>query len=173
MSEFFPIGGLIGEKWQQVSPIFGQAVTPEYDNFDHPGKRQDFEHGIIAWCPGLGEKFMITFHSEGPNSIHVEWGPSDPFHYDFWIIRTMWSAYLGVPASWGEQQTEIPNTYAQMGPTHGVWNERGPGLRADQCVGGMMHYHFIVEGCDNPGNASCNQGWSPYMINGFPVACDS
>jgi hypothetical protein len=164
----FPVFGLIGDKYTAAGGKFGAATSAEANFSDQAGKRQDFENGSILWCPKLGSAFMLTFFRPPDKrwKIEIEWGPSDPFHYDFWIVR--WNVSDNEPwPDWMWQQKDLPNTNPGIGPTHGWWEFQYPYASLPGTPDGGQNHWFLVEGCDNPGNATCRQGWSPMTATRF------
>jgi hypothetical protein len=97
--------------------------------------------------------------------IGIEWGPSDPFHHDVWIVR--WALSGGGPPSadldvlWS--QLDLHNYSSGMGPAHVSWEFQNNDATASTNPDDGWNLWFVVEGCDNPGNALCHQGWSPMM----------
>jgi hypothetical protein len=112
--------------------------------------------------PKLGSAFMLSFFRPSPGMVFIEWGPSDPFQYDFWMLR--WAESVNEPPPAGDDamwpQKNLHNYDPGQGPTHGSWKyEHNPALLGSH--DGWYSSWFVVQGCDNPGNATCRQGWSP------------
>ncbi|MFE0105966.1 LGFP repeat-containing protein [Streptomyces sp. NPDC059009] len=141
----YQVGGLIGDKWWSLGGeggVLGCPTSPELDTPGRAGKYQTFLHGGISWSPDQGEKMMVAAYQQG-QSIKVDWGPTNPFKYNKFIVR--WDRN-------GEnigQQDVFPGGGSTSGShTFGI---PGPGT-----------YDVIVEGCDyDPWSGSeCRQGWT-------------
>jgi hypothetical protein len=139
--------GLIGAAWGGLggpnSPL-GKPVTPEQDVPGRPGRVQSFEHGQISWTPNTGSASMLIAYQAG-NAIEILWGGTEPYNYDFWMIRTDKDGY-------NISQKEVKGSRVSGWY---VLRDPFPGAR----------YSFVVQGCDEKGFlgegqlAGCRQGW--------------
>ncbi|MDZ7963154.1 MAG: hypothetical protein RMY34_35760 [Aulosira sp. DedQUE10] len=147
-NELKPYGD-IGASWQALggeqSPL-GCPITPEINTTDGPGRIQSFQFGQMSWSgpKGLGNHPVLIAYQAG-NAIEVIWAGTQPFNYDFWIVRTDSN---GVNLEQKDiKTTRVDGWY--------VYRNTVPG----------QNYSFIVEGCDEVGilgeggQAECRQGW--------------
>ncbi|WP_214323064.1 LGFP repeat-containing protein [Nonomuraea sediminis] len=137
-------GGLIGERWQELrgsAGLLSCPTGPEQDVSGRRGKRQDYQHGQIAWSPDQGDKMVVAAYQQEGQAV-FEWGPSQPrFDYDVFIVR--WDSNgrnLG--------QREIKGSRTSGKIRVGLPPNWGP-------------ITFVVEGCDTGiGGSTCRQGWT-------------
>jgi hypothetical protein len=146
----YPVSGHFINRWNQSPSTYGCATSPEYPYLN--GAYQEFEHGEMDWSPSQGGNMVVAgiithywddwgYHT----GIMFQFGQSDPFNYDSWLIRIKYNGVnLGDQiecwAGWGCTRTS------------GIWNwgSLSPG-----------HYQIITEGCDvNAGGHTCNQQWT-------------
>ncbi|EIV91349.1 LGFP repeat-containing protein [Frankia sp. QA3] len=137
--------GLIGERWHQLGGAGSALACPttgERDvyltNGEWAGKRQYFQGGEITWSPRQGSRMVIAAWESG-GYAHVNWGPTDPYHYDRFLVR--------YTAHGSTVQREV------RGGTSGQFRV------VRETTGG---YRFIIEGCDGGGigGSKCRQGWT-------------
>ena len=147
--------GSINEKWLSLGAGDGPLGCPTNQEAPHPeggGARiQDFQHGQIAWTPGQGDKNAQAGWME-KNRIVFDWGPTDPFNYDKFLVR------------WDKDSQNLGQDDVTGNRTRGRWSTavRNAGL-----------YKIYVEGCHNGilSSATCEQGWSkPVDLNYVPPA---
>ena len=126
--------GLIGARWNQLGGPRSYLACPTsgerdvyFTNGEWAGRRQRFQGGEITWSPRQGKRMVITAW-EANGYAHVSWGPTDPYHYDKFIVR--WTAYGN---TWQRDVT---------GGTSGQFRV------VSETNGG---YQFLIEGCDNGG----------------------
>lgn len=138
--------GLIGAAWGAMGgekgPL-GHPLTPEMDiPGGGTGRIQTFDYGQIAWSPNTGPRSVQVAYQAG-DAIEFFWVATEPFNYDFWIVRTDTGG------------TNIDQKDVKGRRTDGwfVFRNALPG----------QTYSFIVEGCDEgdiEGRvAKCRQGW--------------
>jgi len=125
-------------------PLTAQGPTP-----DGKGTYVPFELGWIVEPNNgsLGTDFLLVahFYTYGPPRILVDFGPSDPFHYDKWLVR--WDIYGG--ANVGQVDTPGGNS----------------GRYSIENLDRSKTYTVYVEGCDNGDfGSNCRQGWSPAAV---------
>lgn len=159
--------GDIGASWQALGGVnspLGCPLTSEANAPDGPGRIQTFQFGQISWsAPKAGSHPILIAYQAG-NAIEVIWAGTQPFNYDFWIVRTDSS---GVNISQEDVGTRRTDGWY-------VWRNAIPG----------QNYSFIVEGCNERGIGSvigkgpkCRQGWmnrvavnmQPNPIQGTPT----
>lgn len=134
--------GDIGALYHQLGGEQGPLGCPLGDEADagNGGRFNQFEHGQIVWSPHQGSHLTLAAWQAG-DSILLQWGPTNPFHYDKFLVRyDLNSANLGqedwVGGNRGEYQLNV----------------RQPG-----------RYTLVVEGCDEGGafsSSKCRQGWT-------------
>ncbi|MFD6163032.1 hypothetical protein ACFWF7_43695 [Nocardia sp. NPDC060256] len=130
--------GFIGERWKKMgaerSPI-GCLVGPEQVPVHTPpgfpadmaernrraSRYQPFENGQIVWSPAQGSGMTVAVYGYG-NNIHVEWGDTNPFSYEKFIVSV------------DGKQTDI--------------NSSGSDGRTDRTTSPGNHM-VVVEGCDS------------------------
>jgi hypothetical protein len=147
--------GLIGDKWREMGGehgVFGCPTSGEYDVPGRSGKRQDFANGQIAWSPDQGQQMLVWCYPEGDH-VRFAWGPTQPFSYDFFIVR--WAVGGDIPVGTDKQED------IHSGGADGYFTVSIP---MDQIGSDGRHagFTFIVEGCDGSflGGADCRQGWT-------------
>jgi LGFP repeat len=99
----FPVGGLIGAIWRQLGGFnaLGLPTSPEYSVTGGADRRQDFVGGQIAFSPAQGPRMMVWGRQVG-EEVEFGWGPTDPYNYDFFIVR--WSQTPGLPTAPDRQE---------------------------------------------------------------------
>ncbi|WTX01006.1 DUF3892 domain-containing protein (plasmid) [Streptomycetaceae bacterium NBC_01309] len=149
----FVVDGLIGAKWHELGGTqkLGKPTSAAYAW--HGGSRQDFEWGQIAHSPAQGPA-MLTWAYRDADTVVFGWGATDPFHYDFFIVR--WSRSPGFPTP-PEHQADIRNGPRNRG--------RMTAARPTGQIGGdgrSAGWSFIVEGADGGGlgGTTAHQGWT-------------
>jgi hypothetical protein len=166
----FQPNGPIGDRWHgmggEVSSL-GCAISPsEYDVTDQfgvlLGRRRDFQGGQIAWSPNQGPKMVVTAYEKDHVAV-FEWGPTDPFNYDFFIVR--WSMTGGLPIPPNAQE-DVPQNAPGRTRTTGFFHVPLPNNVTSSSDGHTVGVSFIVEGCDGGiGSSNCRQGWT------CPIEC--
>lgn len=152
-------GGLIGDKWRALGAERGPLGCPVGGEQPVPGGRvQTFEHGQIAWSPNQGPRMVVALYARG-NETTLDWGPTLPFNYSFFIVR--WNLN---DRNVGQQDVANPGQASS------------PSLR-DHGRFSTVHltpgrYTFIVEGCDKRllSDSSCRQGWTVPVAVAVPQA---
>lgn len=137
--------GLIGDKWWQMGGVnspLGCAAEQEHDVAGRHGRAQQFAHGGIVWSPDQGSGMILAAYQSG-HVINIQWGPTNPFSYNKYIVR--WDRNGG---NIGQQDVLPGSVTTGGGYTIGL---PGPG-----------RYDVVVEGCDyDPWSGStCRQGWT-------------
>lgn len=134
--------GLIGDYWRSLGGAdswFGCATAEEYTPPNMTGRKQRFEHGQIAWSPRQGERMMVAAFQKN-NQVVFRWGPTDPFHYDYFQTYTETSK----------------GTKYQSTPLAG-----GTGGRVVDNLAKGVKITFWVRGCDRKLlQTFCRQGWT-------------
>jgi len=135
--------GLINERYWPNAHGLGCPVTQEYP--DGNGRYQEFEHGAMVWSPNIGPRAVLVAYAQD-GTVYFNWGPTDPYNYDKWIVR-----YDRNGINIGQDDVcEPPSCLSHL--TMGYWSRNlGPG-----------RYRLVVEGCDegSTGDNTCRQGWS-------------
>jgi LGFP repeat len=152
----YAVGTHFFDRWSQDQGGFGCAITPE-SSFQN-GSFQEFERGEMDWSPSQGANMVASgkkyTYSDGSGQhagIIFQFGPSDPYNYDVWLIRTTVNGnYTGQPDCGSAQSTP---TFMLCGRTGGwwYWTPAQPG-----------HWQIVAEGCDVSwsGSHDCRQGWT-------------
>lgn len=149
--------GYIGDRWRVLGgehSDFGIATSDEYDvnlPWGSPGRARDFANGQIVFSPRQGTAMLVSAFAKG-NLIVFEWGMSDPFHYDSWIVR--WSVAGGAPIAPNAQE-DVPLNVRGRGRNYGFFHTGYP----DNVIGTdgkRVGVSFIVEGYDG----EARQGWT-------------
>jgi hypothetical protein len=86
--QFQPFG-LIGERWARLGGAEGSLGCPLQREHPVPGRNgaaQRFEHGEISWSPDQGELLTLAVYQKD-RSVVAEWGPTNPFNYEKFIVR--------------------------------------------------------------------------------------
>lgn len=138
--------GLIGDKWWQMGGVnspLGCALEQEHNVPGRNGRAQQFANGGIVWSPDQGSAMILAAY-QWSHQINIEWGPTNPFSYNKYIVR--WDRdgdNIG-------QQDVLPGSET-TGGGHTIGGLPGPG-----------RYDIVVEGCDyDPWSGStCRQGWT-------------
>jgi hypothetical protein len=135
--------GLIGNKWYALggegSPL-GCATEAEHDTPGRNGRTQTFQFGQIVWAPDQGPNMVVATWSVATR-VFVDWGPTDPLSYDFFIVR------------WDLNGSNIGQTDIENGPrTYGSFSFDSP----------QGWSSVVLEGCDSHvvGSSTCRQGWT-------------
>ncbi|MGP4000614.1 hypothetical protein [Streptomyces sp. 8N706] len=152
------VSGAIAERWHALGGVLGKPIAhPEPLRGGHGfsaanGHYQAFEHGNIAWTPDQGPKMTVAAYQQDRQAVFA-WGPTDPFHYDRFIVR--WclttSAIPDPPDRWAQNDVEVDGRrtfgwYGPLSPPSDIGSSEG------------FRFFFIVEGYDN--NGSSRQGWT-------------
>ncbi|TCO57067.1 LGFP repeat-containing protein [Actinocrispum wychmicini] len=133
--------GLIGARWTQLGAegsAFGCATEVEHDVPGRSGRLQTFQWGQIAWTPSQGDAMVVSMYYIA-NHVVVDWGPTNPFSYDKFVVR--WDLN-------GQNQGQRDLN----GGTGGHFEfDTGSGWSST-----------IVEGCDTHviGSSTCRQQWT-------------
>jgi hypothetical protein len=150
--------GLIGDYWESLggaSSIIGCPTRAEYSLPNRNGRRQNFDNGQIAWSPDQGGKMIVAAYGakvSGKPAVVLRWGPTDPFHYDYFKITVKSDA----PGQSGVGR--IDNQPATRG-REVFWPPAGR-----NAGGSLGHYSFSVMGCDNKfPTDTCRQGWTIWV----------
>jgi len=136
------IGTVYDRMGGAVGSGLGCPLTPEVNAGDGAGRIQTFEHGQISWSPDRGQHPVLVARQAG-NTVELMWAGVQPYHYDFWIVRT------------DRDGVNIDQRDIKVGPSDGYFVLRNalPGAT----------YSFVVEGCDEMDvtgrKARCRQGW--------------
>ncbi len=150
------VGGLIGEKYQQLRGAAGPLGHPTSDEMDAKegkGRYQNFDHGVIGWTPLTGPKSMQAAYVQNQQLV-FEWGDTSPFNYDFFLVR------------WDLDGKNIGQQEIKGSRTGGHWSIH---------LGTAGRYRIVVEGGDGnfPGSSKFRQGWSnPLYIDFVPPGPD-
>jgi uncharacterized protein YodC (DUF2158 family) len=139
--------GLILQRWTDLGFVMGCPTGPEVPVVDGQGTRMPFSAGEIVTSPGQGPKMVVAAY-QAENSIIVNWGDSDPFNYDFFIVR------------WDLNGRNIGqfDVREYVDRTFGFFHIPSPS---------PGHYTIVVEGCDDGAVGSdCKQKFTA------PVAVD-
>ena len=142
-----------------VTGLLGCPLSEERDHPEGEGRVQDFANGQIVWTKktslgGTPRAFLQSAFvtAEG---IQVEWGNTDPYHYDFFQVR------------WQRDGQEIKDE--ENCPASCQYEERGGPRRSGRTVlrlSRLWHpgqYRIIVQGCEEASGfrgTRCRQGWS-------------
>lgn len=134
--------GDIGALYQRLGGAQGPLGCPLSDEADagNGGRFNQFEHGQIVWSPHQGNHMTLAAWQAG-DSVMLQWGPTDPYHYDKFLVRYDFNG-----ANFGQQDW--------AGGNQGQFqiNVARPG-----------RYTLVVEGCDEGGafsSSKCRQGWT-------------
>ena len=102
---------------------------------------------------------MLVVAYARDNLAVFEWGPTDPFNYDVFIVR--WSVAGGFPVDPNAQEDVPTDSPPGRTRTSGYFHAPLPTdtLGSDGKRAGV---NFIVEGCDRSflGSSDCRQGWT-------------
>lgn len=182
MTDSEGIGGAIYKMWfaAGAGAALGRAITGEYPIQGIDGLRQDFERGSIHWTGRLGHEFCVALWRENwvdfsttaggvPRArVHFKWGPSDPFHYDYWLLRAATGPDHHAPPGdhplWGQIDFHTDGlSHSLVVRNNGQWAQDFLPDRAGPDGGESVH--AIIEGCDNTFSSGleCKQGWSPML----------
>ena len=162
--EFEPYG-LIGDRWRLeggANSYFGcptsRVEEDVHDEFGTlRGRRMYFTNGQMVWSPGQGPNMLVRAFENG-GMIAFEWGPTDPFNYDRFIVR--W-AVSGAAAPIPNAQEDVHPEGRGRTRTTGYFHVPFPNdMRGGD---GRVGVSFIVEGYDDNGGA--RQGWT------CPIQC--
>lgn len=134
--------GLIGNKWYAMGgegSAFGCATEAEHDIPGRRGRMQNFQFGQITWSPDQGPNMVVAVWSISTR-VFVDWGPTDPLNYDFFIVR------------WDRNGQNVGQIDIENGPrTYGSFS-------FDAAEGWSS---VVVEGCDDGTfGSTCRQGWT-------------
>lgn len=134
--------GDIAALYQQLGGEQGPLGCPLNDEADasNGGRFNQFEHGQIVWSPKQGSHMTLAAWQAG-DSILLQWGPTDPYHYDKFLVR-----YAFNGANFGQQDW--------AGGNRGQFQ-----LNVER----QGRYTLVIEGCDEGGafsSSKCRQGWT-------------
>ncbi|MFD8493802.1 LGFP repeat-containing protein [Amycolatopsis sp. NPDC059657] len=133
------VDGLIGQRWRELGAGAGKLGCPTSPQVGEPlGRRQYFQHGSLVFSPRQGTNMVVAVYSIN-NQVFVEWGPTDPFFYDKFIVR--WNVDGKHEEAW--QRDIYPYKERRREGFTRFWAPNG-------------HVEVIVEGCDG----DCKQGWT-------------
>ncbi|MGW0518593.1 LGFP repeat-containing protein [Crossiella sp. NPDC003009] len=137
------VEGTLGRRWREMGGATGKLGCPTGAAVTAPkGRVQSFQHGQLAESPGQGGNLVVATYSV-KGRVYVEWGPTDGYFYDFFIVR--WYQP-------GREAKQADVKYRQDRRREGFYS-----FNAE--VGGEIGVE--VEGCDNSlGGAQCRQGWT-------------
>jgi len=136
------MAGVIAQRYRALGEsdgLLGCAVGSETAG-ERGALTQTFEGGSIVFSPSLGTAATVAAYVDG-TQIAVEWGPTEPFVYDFFYVR--WDVN-----GQNQQQQDV----AGRNGGRFLIRESEPGS-----------YRVTVEGClvSRPGlSPRCSQGWS-------------
>lgn len=153
-----PVAAKFQAKFDALHGEQGPLGCPTGDShkpIEGGGLAQDFERGQMMWSPKSNtsaDHFLQTAYVNFSGDIVIEWGDTDPFHYDFFIVR------------WDKDgqnvgQHDVQSDDANASPRNGGWTIP---------TSGSGRYRIVVEGCDGSflGSSKCRQGWSnPIFLN--------
>ncbi|WP_405932807.1 hypothetical protein [Streptomyces sp. NBC_00827] len=136
----------IYERWSDLGGVNGMLGCPRTDvltvksaNGTKLGKRQYFDSGNVTFSPRQGQE-MVVAAWERNGYAYFNWGPTDPYHYDVFLVR-----YTSAADAGGTQVT------LRGGTTGGMWVRKHT----------SGTYSFKVEGCDKGRfGLKCRQGWT-------------
>jgi hypothetical protein len=141
-----PVAARFLNRWNQNPGGYGCATSTEFPYAN--GTFQRFANGEMDWSPSQGPNMIVSgmkytyWDDYGAHTgIYFAFGPSDPYNYDAWLIRTYFNGGYA-----GQAECRCNRTTGGYN-----WGNVGPG-----------HYQFIVEGCDVDwtGSHTCRQGWT-------------
>ncbi|TMR90880.1 LGFP repeat-containing protein [Nonomuraea basaltis] len=142
-----PYGG-IGDYWRNfggADGVFGCPKGAEYTVSNSTARRQNFAGGQIAWTPDQGHSMIIAAYHKG-ETAYFRWGPTNPFHYDYFKVAV--------------RSSHIANgvfTYKNGPRTRGAVSYYGPG-----------RYTFRVRGCtDRLIGDICRRDWTVSVTTDF------
>ncbi|MCK2238762.1 MULTISPECIES: LGFP repeat-containing protein [unclassified Crossiella] len=137
------VEGNLGRRWRELGGATGKLGCPTGAAFTGPkGRVQGFAHGQLAESPAQGGNLVVATYSV-QNRVYVEWGPTDGFFYDFFIVR--WYQP-------GRDPRQADVKYRQDRRREGHFS-------FDAEVAGEIQVE--LQGCDNAiGGAQCKQGWT-------------
>ncbi|BBA96254.1 hypothetical protein RVR_1465 [Actinacidiphila reveromycinica] len=144
----YAVSGHFISRYNQNPGGWGCAVTPEYAYLD--GTYQEFANGEMDWSPSQGGN-MVVSGLRYPGGIYFQFGPSDPFNYDAWLVRI---------------SQEGGGTFQ---PECSSGSNDGQGNYCDRSNGAVHlgttstgHWQIITEGCDVSwtGSHTCRQSWT-------------
>ncbi len=147
--------GAIYEKWVALDAGDGPLGCPLAPEANHPqggGRLQTFQHGQIAFTDGQGDHNAQAAWTQGSRAV-LDWGPTDPFHYDKFIVR------------WDKDGRNVGQS-DEPGGNRGRWSV---------ALDDAGTYSLVVEGCDKSelSSSKCRQGWSkPVTLAYAPPAPD-
>ncbi|MEU9449237.1 hypothetical protein [Streptomyces sp. NPDC048277] len=131
----------IYRRWKDLGGSGGYLGCPTGDNrrLSNGAERQSFQNGQLAWSPDQGHR-MVVAAFEYNGRAYFNWGPTDPFHYDRFLVR-----WTSAADPYGTQR-EL--TGGNSGWKSVVKETSGA-------------YTFTVEGCDlGSFGHTCRQGWT-------------
>lgn len=170
--------GLIGDRWREEGGAnsFGCPTGPDEYAITNEfgvsvGRRRDFANGQIAWSPKQGGRMLTWVYRQGEWAV-FEWGPTDPFNYDCFLVR--WSVSNGEPVPSNAQEQVDPDL-----PSPFPHEVSGIATQPRSRTGGYFLVHlpanrvgvsFIVQGCDKSfaSPSDCRQGWTCPLMCRLP-----
>jgi hypothetical protein len=144
----YPVAAHFINRYNQNPGGWGCATTPEYNYLN--GTYQEFTNGEMDFSPSQGTS-MVVSGLRYAYGIYFQFGPSDPFNYDSWLIRI-------TQVGGGTTQLECG-----AGSNDGLGNYCDRSNGADHLgTANTGHYQIITEGCDISwtGSHTCRQGWT-------------
>jgi hypothetical protein len=150
----FSVSGPILDRWIALGGRDGPLGCPIQNQHNISGTNAStatFSNGQIVWDPDRGTNMTIAAY-QVESDIAVEWGPTDPFHYD--DFNVLWTKDGIV----GPQREVDPYLDANGSPIYPGPNNHGifsiPGV-------GPGKYSIQVEGCDKGTfGSTCRQSWT-------------
>lgn len=142
----YPVtNSFIEQRWSDLGGQDGLMGCPRgrtknvFVNGVKKGQRQYFANGNITWSPAQGPE-MVVAAWERNGYAYVNWGTTDPYHYDLFLVR-----YTSAADPNGTQRR------VGSGTSGGMWVRKHT----------TGDYTFIVEGCDKGTyGLKCRQGWT-------------
>lgn len=137
------VEGNLGRRWREMGGATGKLGCPTGTAVTAPkGRVQSFQHGQLAESPGQGANLVVATYSV-KGRVHVEWGGTDGFFYDLFIVR--WHQP-------GRDARQVDVKYPR--------DKRREGFHSFNAeVGGQIEVE--LEGCDrNVLGTRCPQEWT-------------
>jgi hypothetical protein len=137
------------DRWLSLRGPVGPLGCPLSDATTPPGgaagQVQTFEHGQIGLVSWPGATKMTVAAYQAQSDVVVEWGDTDPYHYDKFNVI------------WRKDGFDLEPQNSVAGQRRGLDHVRGVGPGA---------YTVQVEGCDTGVTDSCVQGFTfPLTVN--------
>jgi hypothetical protein len=150
----FTVSGPIFDRWVALGGRDGPLGCPIEDQHSVPGTHAfgaTFANGQIVWDPDRGTNMTVAGYQVEAD-IAVEWGPTDPYHYD--DFNVLWNKDgIPVPQAQVDPYLDANGNPVYPGPNnHGIYSVRGAG---------PGKYSIQVEGCDRGTfGSTCTQSWT-------------